>query len=211
MFFGANINIFFLILVKCFFTEFYLKCDQLSGQFDSDGDHISTDALAEAMIVAEKSMNQLFEKSGSSKYHKFSCSIKKISRTSFSVRNLTAVKPYQSSFGIGFFTYVFTMCLGKHWEFDITLKDEHTQMRNGCALITFILECTKREVPVSEQSMLIDIEKQLKDLEFSMKNMKEIVRIFYVSVDDILGKPDLKKIDHVMKDIEQYLIDFTNS
>ena len=80
-------------------------------------------------------------------------------------------------------------------------------MRNIYA--SYILLVDTEYFPITP--VLIDIEKQLKDLEFSMKNMKEIVRIFYVSVDDILGKPDLKKIDHVMKDIEQYLIDFTNS
>ena len=80
-------------------------------------------------------------------------------------------------------------------------------MRNIYA--SYILLVETEYFPITP--VLIDIEKQLKDLEFSMKNMKEIVRIFYVSVDDILGNPDVKKIDHVMKDIEQYLIDFTNS
>ena len=80
-------------------------------------------------------------------------------------------------------------------------------MRNIYA--SYILLVDTEYFPITP--VLIDIEKQLKDLEFSMKNMKEIVRIFYVSVDDILGNPDVKKIDHVMKDIEQYLIDFTNS
>lgn len=80
-------------------------------------------------------------------------------------------------------------------------------MRNIYA--SYILLVDTEHFPITP--VLIDIENQLKDLEFSMKNMKEIVRIFYVSVDEIFGNPDVKKIDHVMKDIEKYLIDFTNS
>ena len=40
---------------------------------------------------------------------------------------------------------------------------------------------------------------------FNAEDTKEIIRIFYISVDEILGNPDVRNIDNVMEDIQLFL------
>ena len=68
---------------------------------------------------------------------------------------------------------------------------------------SYILFVDTEYFPIT--NVLTDIEDELSKLNFNDEDIKEIIRIFYISVDEILGNPDVRNIDNVMKDIELFL------
>ena len=68
---------------------------------------------------------------------------------------------------------------------------------------SYILFVDTEYFPIT--NVLTDIEAELSKLNFNAEDTKEIIRIFYISVDEILGNPDVRNIDNVMKDIQLFL------
>ena len=68
---------------------------------------------------------------------------------------------------------------------------------------SYILFVDTEYFPIT--NVLTDIEGELSKLNFNYEDTKEIIRIFYISVDEILGNPDVRNIDNVMEDIELFL------
>ena len=68
---------------------------------------------------------------------------------------------------------------------------------------SYILFVDTEYFPIT--NVLTDIEAELSKLNFNAEDTKEIIRIFYISVDEILGNPDVRNIDNVMEDIQLFL------
>ena len=68
---------------------------------------------------------------------------------------------------------------------------------------SYILFVDTEYFPIT--NVLTDIEAELSKLNFNAEDTKEIIRIFYISVDEILGNPDVRNIDNVMEDIQIFL------
>ena len=103
------------------FKDLSEKCDHLSEDFCSKDKKIANKALSEAMLTWAKLGDQVSKMAASSKHHKFFTSVKEISDAKFLITNFGALKPYQSPFMEGLFLYIFTMSIGRYWDFKVTL------------------------------------------------------------------------------------------
>ena len=68
---------------------------------------------------------------------------------------------------------------------------------------SYILFVDTEYFPIT--NVLTDIEDELSKLNFNDKDKKEIIRIFYISVNEILGNPDVRNNNNVMEDIQLFL------
>ena len=68
---------------------------------------------------------------------------------------------------------------------------------------SYILFVDTEYFPIT--NVLTDIEGELSKLNFNDEDSKEVIGIFYKSVDQILGNPDVRNIDNVIEDIQLFL------